>query len=422
MSTSWGQNSWGANQWGDQDAVDVSLTGLGLTTAIGAVDAFNEAGWGSDAWGDENWGESATDVTLSTAGVATTAVGSFPYAQSETGWGRDDWGEAGWGVDYSVLLTGLGATSGVGAIDAFPVIDVPISTAGVGTTAVGGVTSEIVVPITAPSNQGASGVGELSETSTNAGWGRDTWGQEPWGDTDEPVVTLDGQQVTSAVGSVEAFNEQGWGKDTWGFENWGESALTVIVDVDSSGVATSSVGAISPIEMSIGLAGQVATSSLGTPGLLFGTGDLSLGTAGVGTTAVGALTAADVVGISGVSASTAVGSISPADVVGITGVSATSSVGSIEVTETQLIIIGSDGVTTPAILNSAVGAIIPEIGVPITGLAATSAVGEISPQDVVGLEGQEATSEIGTTGFGTIGYKDIDITGNTSYTDVNHAA
>ena len=24
--------------------------------------------------------------------------------------------------------------------------------------------------------------------------------------------------------------------------------------------------------------------------------------------------------------------------------------------------------------------------------------------------------------FGTIGYKDIDITGNTSYTDVNHAA
>ncbi len=69
-----------------------------------------------------------------------------------------------------------------------------------------------------------------------------------------------------------------------------------------------------------------------------------------------------------------------------------------------------------------VGAIILEIGVPLTGVSATSAVGAIAPEDVVGLTGLEATAEIGTTGFGTIGYKDIDITGNTSYTDVNHAA
>jgi len=40
----------------------------------------------------------------------------------------------------------------------------------------------------------------------------------------------------------------------------------------------------------------------------------------------------------------------------------------------------------------------------------------------MGLTGLEVTAELGTTGFGTIGYKDIDITGITSYTDVNHAA
>jgi hypothetical protein len=40
----------------------------------------------------------------------------------------------------------------------------------------------------------------------------------------------------------------------------------------------------------------------------------------------------------------------------------------------------------------------------------------------VGLTGVEATAEIGTTGFGTLAYKDIDITGITSYTDVTHVA
>jgi hypothetical protein len=32
------------------------------------------------------------------------------------------------------------------------------------------------------------------------------------------------------------------------------------------------------------------------------------------------------------------------------------------------------------------------------------------------------TANITTVGLGTIGYQDVDITGNTSYTDVNHAA
>jgi len=70
-----------------------------------------------------------------------------------------------------------------------------------------------------------------------------------------------------------------------------------------------------------------------------------------------------------------------------------------------------------------VGSIVIGISVPLTApSAATSSVGSITPADVVGLTGVEATTELGTTGFGTLAYKNIDITGNTSYTDVNHAA
>jgi len=52
-----------------------------------------------------------------------------------------------------------------------------------------------------------------------------------------------------------------------------------------------------------------------------------------------------------------------------------------------------------------------------------SAVGSITIDDItVGLTGLNLTSNLGTVGFGTLAYKDIDITGNTSYTDITHAA
>ena len=67
---SWGLMSWGANEYGSQDAIDITLTGLSATSTVGAVEAFPQQGWG-----------------------------------------RQQWGNAGWGVEYSVELTGQGATS-----------------------------------------------------------------------------------------------------------------------------------------------------------------------------------------------------------------------------------------------------------------------------------------------------------------------
>jgi hypothetical protein len=62
--------------------------------------------------------------------------------------------------------------------------------------------------------------------------------------------------------------------------------------------------------------------------------------------------------------------------------------------------------------------LVPEIGVPLTGVSATSAVGAITPTPmVVGLEGQLTTSNVGEVII--LGYQDVDIVGNTSYTAVN---
>jgi len=109
-----------------------------------------------------------------------------------------------------------------------------------------------------------------------------------------------------------------------------------------------------------------------------------------------------------------VGSLNPADVMGLTGVSATSSVG--EVVIDFSILVPLTGVST----TSSVGSLVTEIGVPLTGVSSTSSVGSLNPADVIGLTGIQADSSVGTLSI--IGYKNIDITGNTSYTDVTHVA
>jgi len=110
-----------------------------------------------------------------------------------------------------------------------------------------------------------------------------------------------------------------------------------------------------------------------------------------------------------------VGAITPADVVGLTGVSSTASVGSLEVTEKQIIF------PTGMSLTSSVGSITTGITVPLTAPTnATASVGAIVPADVVGVTGLEVTAYVGSVG--PTAYQDIDITGYTSYTDVNHVA
>ena len=320
-AASYGMRSWGDNQWGNQNEVDASLTGLGLTSSIGELSAFNEQGWGSDAWGEEGWNGANT-----------------------------------------ITLTGLSATISVG-------------------DAVG---------------------------SVNQGWGRSEWGEEPWGDSDNPVVNITGLGLTSSIGEVSAFNEQGWGRDPWGYENWGESAMTVVVDVSSSGVGTTAVGSLSTTEMAVGLSGQELTSSLGTPGLEFGPAGAISGVSA--TTSVGSVDPVIVVPLSGIGATASVGAITPADVMGLTGISGTVSVGSITIASVELVDVTGVGAT------SSVGSItLADMTVGLSGQAATSGIGSISPTEMtMGLTGVSATISVGQVA-GPIAWKKVTPTQGGSY-------
>jgi hypothetical protein len=404
----WGALSWSQGNWNVQNDSSVALTGVSATSSVGTPEAFNVVGWGSDAWGIENWGESGLTITP-TGLSATASVGSFPYAQATDGWGRLEYGNAGWGVTYSVALSGLGLTSGVGAaeVQTLQILTAPSAL----TSSLGSVITAIEIPITAPSAL-TSSVGAPTYVGTNAGWGRDSWGSEPWGDTEEPVINLSGLSLTASLGTIAAFPEQGWGRDTWGSENWGESAFTISLTGLST---TASVGAVSPTELSVGLTGVYATTSLGTPGLSYGVDDLLTGVSA--TASVGSIGLEIGVPLTGVSATSSLGSLSFLWIDFPSGVSATTSVGSVTVANVELVDLTGVGAT------SSLGSIILEIGVPLTGVSAITSVGAASPtQMTVGATGQSATVSLGSAGTSPLYYKDVDITGNTSYTDIEHTA
>ena len=59
----------------------------------------------------------------------------------------------------------------------------------------------------------------------------------------------------------------------------------------------------------------------------------------------------------------------------------------------------------------------------LTGIAITGSLGSTTVTDMqIGLSGFEATGALGSGGVAPLGYKDVDITGNTSYTYVEHSA
>ena len=117
-SDTWGLLQWGQNSWSEQDTVEVSLTGLSLTSTVGLLTAFPEQGWGSDTWGFENWGESGIDVILPSLTATTSLNIPNEFISTKPGWGTLDWGENGWGTVESAVfnLTGLSATVNVGAL------------------------------------------------------------------------------------------------------------------------------------------------------------------------------------------------------------------------------------------------------------------------------------------------------------------
>jgi len=275
-------------------------------------------------------------------------------------------------------------------------------------------------------------------SSSEQGWGRDEWGQEPWGESFSPVIPLTGFSITSELGTLPyAQSEEGWGADEWGVGNWGQNTTTVAIDglsmsasLGPEGWGVNSFGdgqwggefTFNP-ESIIVPTGQTASAALGSAtvsrlDMIFTIGSVTMG-AGLGTLSIN--NGADhQQGLPSLTAAAAVGSATglPNTIASPSGVTATAQVGSVTTGSVELIDL------TGVVLRGAVGSTTTDaMRVGLTGVTSTAEIGAVTVTNMtVGLTGQSITASINTVGLGTIGYQDVDIIGNTSYTDVNHAA
>jgi len=355
MASIWGGDSpsvaWNVNSW-ESNTFSLSITGLSISLSQGDAIAYPDRGWGAQSYSTGEWGE----VNENTA-----------------------------------VLSGLSITA---TLNADGVLSYPLT-----------------------------------------GWGRAEYGEEPYGDSDNPVVNLSGQSFTVSQGTATVSTEinTGWGQDGWGVENWGQSGLAV--DVDGLDIGTVSVGqggwgsvgygesswgmwTLTPAD-AVGLSGQSITTSQGTSSIIVDYVDTPTGlsfTASQG--AISVNNGADMlVGLAGQSFSSTVGAISPADVVGITGVEFNAYQNGSGVVVANVELVNITGVSFAA----SVGAITPDaMTVSFSGVSFTGSVGAIAPADVVGLTGVDFSANVGE--LYPVYFKDVDIESSTTYTDVNIAA
>jgi len=366
------------------------------------ANSWGESGttWGQGDWGQQNVTTFSIESGIFSS-IATTLNSDGLLSYPEQGWGRSTWGSDDWG-DFSLthVLTGLSITTTLNDdLAAFP----------------------------------------------NTGWGRDFYGEEPWGDSYDPVVTLDSLTAMSmSLGTFPyAQSEEGWGRDEWGYGNWGENTTTVVVTDSfeiSSALGPSGWG-VAPWDEQVGWGGDLRfdttqlsvitfdglniTSTLGTPTLaydfIFGiTGPSAIG-AGIGTLSIN--NGADhTQGLASLNITSTLNSSGLAHTMTyeISGLSITSTLDTdLVVDNTEIVNISGLAITSTLDTDL----VIADMSIGLSALSAiTSNVGAISPADVVGLTGLSFNVNLGSTGFAPLGYKDIDITGNTSYTYVEHSA
>jgi len=282
-----------------------------------------------------------------------------------------------------------------------------------------------------------SGMGGSANTEPSDTWGLLQWSQNSWGSQDENIISLTGVSFSSEIGTVISGSDEGWGADAWGDNNWGENAINVSIDGLSMSAALGPEGwgvnsfgngqwgdpFVFDVASIIGITGQTLSADVGD--LTISRIDMVFsisapGAIGTGIGTLGINNGSDhTQGLASLTAGSAVGSISPADVMGLTGQVIKSEVNAAGVNTGDTTAFTLASVT----MSAEVGSISPADVVGITGITFAADEGAISPTNMtVGLTGQDITVNLNTVGFGTIGYQDVDITGNTSYTDVNHAA
>jgi len=360
-SSTWGVLQWGQNAWSDQDSIQVTLSGLSVTSSLGNFSSVgSEEGWGSDSYGVESWGESGNTVIL-TGLQATTNIGNLA-AYGEQGWGRDAYGLEPWGesADPVVTLPGFSLTSTLG---------------------------------------------EFPYAQSTEGWGSDSWGDNSWG-ADVINVSLTGLTATASLPSV------GWGNQVFGSDNEGWGGIYQLPVANVMGLTGLSIdadlGTLTTTQLSV-----VALSSLSataSPGLL-STDDHSVGLSGLSaTSSVGSLTsvAETIVTLSGLSVTGALGDIQINSnlILPISGVSATSAVGNVSIDSVTIGLTGLEAETSIGSLTTGQVSIASLVGL---GLSLTAEIGEFNA--ILGYADVNPVL--------TANYSNVTRTVNANYTDVD---
>jgi len=239
---------------------------MGWTANTVAATSWGVLSWGEGAWGDQN------DVSFSVTGVSSaTAIGSVTIdAEIGEGWGRGTWGNRVWDGVYSVIPTGVAATSAIGT--ATTSIAVTVSVTGVSTTsAVGGVTTTQGVEITPT---GLSLTGSLGTVTFDG----------------DAAVGVTGVAMTSGLGTaivapITLVDATGVALTS----SVGTVVLEMTGTVNVTGVSsTSSVGSIVPVS-GYDVTGVAATSAVGSPTEVTGGGTVDNVTGVVLTSSVGSV-------------------------------------------------------------------------------------------------------------------------------------
>ncbi len=220
------------------------------------------------------------------------------------------------------------------------------------------------------------------------GWGRRTWGYQAWGDT--PIVEVTGLSATTSVGTLTTEIKPGWGTLNWGQNGWGtvESAVEPLTGLSVS----SALGDVVAADV-VGLTGLSATASVNAFASVSTNATITL--TGLGLVSSEGLLTEDEhsVGLSGLSATSAVGALVPASAIGISGLSASTSVGSLTFT------------SNPTYL--------------LTGVSATSALGTVEALPVTLVDPTGVTATTSITSVGTTQLSNIFPTGQIATSSVN---
>ena len=306
------------------------------------------------------------------------------WGESGTTWGQGDWGQQ--NVTTVVISSGLSITATLGEAQSYP----------------------------------------------EQGWGSDSWGDENWGESGIDILPT-GYSITASLGELPyAGATDGWGRDEWGDGDWGQNVTTVIVDglEMTTGLGPGGWG-IAPWEEQVSWGGDLslqttqlsvvtltgieATASLGTPQINYDF-IFTLSESLLGTLSLGSLTTIPdmVIGVSGYAITASLGTVTEVVTALPSGYEATMSLGTVAITSNPLVVVSGYSITGSL---GSLGAI-DDMQIGVSGYSITGSLGTTTVTDMaIGVSGLEISGSLGSGGVSPLHYKDVDITGNTSYTN-----